>query len=640
MKPRVFISAVSSELHSARQLVANILQYLGYEPIWQDILGTEQGDLTDVLRRRIGECHAVIQIVGFRYGAEPPSPHDKYGRVSYTQFEALYAHDKGKPVWTILCDEDFPFDTTPEEAPDKRELQNSYRQRVTSSSTLYHPIGTLEGLEATLLKLRNDLKKLRRPVIAWAASVSILLFLLLGTATWQLGLIGKITRQQTEETRAQKDETDAQLSETQLQQDETESQIEETQILAEDTAQRRLTDAIQNANLNDFGQVEAIETLLHLDYSYDSSSLRAIRFDGADLRGHDFSDSDFLRSTFNNGNLSNADLRGANLSFTQFRDSDLSGSTLDGVNAMFITASGANLSATQSRSSSYVGCDLEGADFSNADLTGSSFAFCDLRNADFTSANLSDTSFFGTVATGADFTDAQLENTHVGGTQLTDRLSASQRQGLCRFNDLSGPDGLRMVALDFWAGTEPGSMEDLFYSAGNMKRLRPSGWTDEYDDFPLCEKPDVKFPPFCCTSYSDYYQEVVIREKVGMGFEKQFLKADDNRDYIVGRVDQQVEFLKEMDFQSPYDVSIVAPNDGATISSPFQVRVSGSDNLSIDFFRVCVDATCVEKGNAHLRDDYFEFNPEEYAKGGHTITATGIDHGGNEKTDEIRVTFE
>ena len=44
-RPLIFISAVSRELRGARQFVANTLTFLGYEPVWQDIFGTESGDL-------------------------------------------------------------------------------------------------------------------------------------------------------------------------------------------------------------------------------------------------------------------------------------------------------------------------------------------------------------------------------------------------------------------------------------------------------------------------------------------------------------------------------------------------------------------------------------------------------------------
>ena len=44
MQGRIFISAVTAELGSARQLVANVLTGLGDEPVGQDIFGTEPGE--------------------------------------------------------------------------------------------------------------------------------------------------------------------------------------------------------------------------------------------------------------------------------------------------------------------------------------------------------------------------------------------------------------------------------------------------------------------------------------------------------------------------------------------------------------------------------------------------------------------
>ena len=72
--PLIFISAVSRELRSGRQLAANTLSFLGYQPIWQDIFGTETGDLRGMLRQQIDQCKGVLQIVGNCYGAEPPEP--------------------------------------------------------------------------------------------------------------------------------------------------------------------------------------------------------------------------------------------------------------------------------------------------------------------------------------------------------------------------------------------------------------------------------------------------------------------------------------------------------------------------------------------------------------------------------------
>jgi hypothetical protein len=43
-RPRVFISTVTPELRGARRRVADMLTRKGYEPVSQDIWGTEPGD--------------------------------------------------------------------------------------------------------------------------------------------------------------------------------------------------------------------------------------------------------------------------------------------------------------------------------------------------------------------------------------------------------------------------------------------------------------------------------------------------------------------------------------------------------------------------------------------------------------------
>ncbi|MBV8212886.1 MAG: DUF4062 domain-containing protein [Verrucomicrobia bacterium] len=184
-RPAIFISAVSCELRSARQLVANTLTFLGYDPEWQDIFGTEEGDLCAVLRRRINASKGIVQLVGSCYGAEPPAPDDQFGRVSYTQYEALYAVSRGKKAYLFL-DEGFPTDPHEEEDEEKRKLQSDYRARLKATSHLYHSLSTREGLEASVLKLRDDLTRLRRGVTRWAAFVAVLLGLSAGLSVWVL----------------------------------------------------------------------------------------------------------------------------------------------------------------------------------------------------------------------------------------------------------------------------------------------------------------------------------------------------------------------------------------------------------------------------------------------------------------------
>jgi tetratricopeptide (TPR) repeat protein len=185
-RPTIFISAVSRELSSARQLVANTLSFLGYDPDWQEIFGTEEGDLREVLRRRIDAAKGVVQLVGKCYGAEPPTPDEKFGRVSYTQYEALYAKERGKKVWYLFLDEDFPADSREKEPEEKQKLQEAYRNKVKADVHLYHALNSHEALETSVLRMRDDLTSLRRGVRRWAVAVLALLFIVASGVAWLL----------------------------------------------------------------------------------------------------------------------------------------------------------------------------------------------------------------------------------------------------------------------------------------------------------------------------------------------------------------------------------------------------------------------------------------------------------------------
>jgi tetratricopeptide (TPR) repeat protein len=185
-RPHIFISAVSRELRSARQLVANTLTFLGYQPVWQDIFGTETGDLRSMLREKIDQCKGIVQLVGQSYGAEPPAADEEFGRVSYTQYEALYARKRGKKVWYLFIDETFPIDAHQPEPEELRQLQLEYRRRVQSDTHVFHSLTTTEGLEASVLKLRDDLTRLRRSARQWALGITALLFVIVGLVIWQL----------------------------------------------------------------------------------------------------------------------------------------------------------------------------------------------------------------------------------------------------------------------------------------------------------------------------------------------------------------------------------------------------------------------------------------------------------------------
>jgi len=165
-RPVIFISAVSKELHSTRDLVAKVLLSLGYEPVWQDLFGMEEGTVKDMLHRKIAAAQGLIQLVGHCYGAEPASAAPPFGRVSYTQYEALHARQQGQRVWYLLLEENFPADAHEAESLEHQQLQSAYRQRIRGAEQLYHQACSPLEIENRVLRLRDDLSALRDQMLA------------------------------------------------------------------------------------------------------------------------------------------------------------------------------------------------------------------------------------------------------------------------------------------------------------------------------------------------------------------------------------------------------------------------------------------------------------------------------------------
>lgn len=112
-RPRLFLSAVSDELRTAREKVAQALHRLGIDAISQDEFSTGHGELRQWLYDQVDTCDGIIQLVGDAYGAEPPKVDPAYGRVSYTQLEFLYAGRRNKKTWFIVIGKDFKRDKPP-----------------------------------------------------------------------------------------------------------------------------------------------------------------------------------------------------------------------------------------------------------------------------------------------------------------------------------------------------------------------------------------------------------------------------------------------------------------------------------------------------------------------------------------------
>ncbi|MEL7496512.1 MAG: tetratricopeptide repeat protein [Planctomycetota bacterium] len=273
MKPLVFVSSVSREFKTARQLIANTLLALGYEPIWQDIFETAGEDIRPMLRKKIDQCSAVLQIVGDAYGAEPPAPDETFGRISYTQYEAQYARTKGKKVYYLIAGTDMPRDAFVaeidlphedtedghEDANERRRLQSDYRASVQSTEHIFYPIHSHPEAELSIRRLRQDLNKLRQGFRNWMIGVSAALVMI------AIG-IGIIQFRQQSERQKQAQERIAQ-------QEERIKQQQERQAAKEARQQAQRVIDVHRAQANRFLQI----LIADKDISPESARQRAIK---------------------------------------------------------------------------------------------------------------------------------------------------------------------------------------------------------------------------------------------------------------------------------------------------------------------------------------------------------------------------
>lgn len=179
-KPKIFVSAVTTELHESRERVAKALRSMGFDPIYQDIFPTDSGDLRCVLREKIDSCQGFIQVIGFRYGCEPPESDPKFGRVSYTQYELLYFRGLNRrDPWYFLIEEAYDALGDGPEPDERNGLQHAYRESITSSGSLYHRVSSIDQLDRDVRAINDELRSLHRRFRLWSRSVIMLLAVIL-----------------------------------------------------------------------------------------------------------------------------------------------------------------------------------------------------------------------------------------------------------------------------------------------------------------------------------------------------------------------------------------------------------------------------------------------------------------------------
>ena len=160
----VFVSAVSSELTTARRELTDDLETQGHTIIVHEslkLLVEGATTLLDVLNTHLSTCEAAICLIGRRAGGGFPSaseaaPYARHRpptmpRASYTQWEFLLAHAHGRPVLACHPTPAFPIDKTDDalDEPDDTALQAAFLAHVEQT-----------GVPRIAFKDRNELGRL------------------------------------------------------------------------------------------------------------------------------------------------------------------------------------------------------------------------------------------------------------------------------------------------------------------------------------------------------------------------------------------------------------------------------------------------------------------------------------------------
>lgn len=161
-RPEIFISATSADLSTCRQLIKEAILSLDCTPVEQTNFPPEASSVKDMLRKRIGQCDAVVHVAGEVYGAEPSQRESSESRRSYTQLEYDIARELGKPVYVFVCGKDFPYDEHEAEDEEKRRLQDQHRADLQSTDQVYTLVESRNELSEKVYQLQTKIEELDR----------------------------------------------------------------------------------------------------------------------------------------------------------------------------------------------------------------------------------------------------------------------------------------------------------------------------------------------------------------------------------------------------------------------------------------------------------------------------------------------
>jgi hypothetical protein len=107
-KVSIFISAVTRDLGSYRQIVRDELLTAGFFPVLQEHFRPDARSLIGFLERTVAECDVVVCLLGPSAGDGPAEISE--AQRSFTQIEYDVARRFGKPIYAFIASTDCPLD--------------------------------------------------------------------------------------------------------------------------------------------------------------------------------------------------------------------------------------------------------------------------------------------------------------------------------------------------------------------------------------------------------------------------------------------------------------------------------------------------------------------------------------------------
>ncbi|MFS7188091.1 DUF4062 domain-containing protein [Serratia proteamaculans] len=131
-KYQVFVSSTYKDLHEERQAAVSAILTNGHIPAGMELFSAGDQSQWETIKTWIDESDVYMLILGGRYGSIEPE-----SGLSYTELEFNYAVEKGKPLFSIVIDDEFLNSKVKSGGVEFIEMENPqklklFRDKVTS----------------------------------------------------------------------------------------------------------------------------------------------------------------------------------------------------------------------------------------------------------------------------------------------------------------------------------------------------------------------------------------------------------------------------------------------------------------------------------------------------------------------------